>query len=163
MTAPAAQILLGQTQALRIARSGLQLNVNLLPGAFRKAGDVATLIEGAVPGWRRDRALEPRRRRDAEKAVAGLKVGCLGTMLTIFRDSCCRLQGGVSGAGRIKSKLLSTCTTLRGLGVLLWGQKCKCGCLKVCSLAWHWNSQTRLRRAVEKAAAGLNMGCLGQL
>ena len=78
MTAPAAQILLGQTQALRIARSGLQLNVNLLPGAFRKAGDVATLMEGAVPGWRRDRALEPRRRRDAEKAVAGLKVGCLG-------------------------------------------------------------------------------------
>ena len=58
--------------------------MNLLPGAFRKAGDVATLIEGAVPGWRRDRALEPRRRRDAEKAVAGLKVGFLGPMLKLM-------------------------------------------------------------------------------
>ena len=74
----AAQILLGQTQALKIARTGLQLNVNLLPGAFRRAGDVASLVREALgrEAGALGHALDFRQKKAVEKAVKGLKVGC---------------------------------------------------------------------------------------
>ena len=72
------QILLGQTQALKIARTGLQLNVNLLPGAFRRAGDVASLVREALgrEAGALGHALDFRQKKAVEKAVKGLKVGC---------------------------------------------------------------------------------------